>query len=83
MFNNIDQNLKVRGMNRPVRLFNAKTGEYLHQGGTTTTKNVKQSWLGNRTQAAKQRQIHAVSGLLDGFAIIRREGVDEGEAVTA
>lgn len=63
MFNDLGQHLKVRGMNRPVRLFNAKTGEYLHQ-------------------AAKQRQIHAKSGLLDGFAIIRREGVDQGETVT-
>lgn len=83
MFNDLGQHLKVRGMNRPVRLFNAKSREYLHQGGGKTTADVNQSWLGNRTQAAKQRQIHAASGLLDGFSIIRREGVDQGEMVTA
>ena len=83
MFNDIGQNHKLRGMNRSVRLFNAKTGEYLDQGGCKTTKNVSTSWLGNRTQAAKQRQIHAESGLLIGFAIIRREGVDQGETVPA
>ena len=79
MFNDIGQNLAARGMSRPVRLFNSITREYLHQGGHKTTKDVKQSWLGNRIQAANQRKIHAESGLLDGFAITRREGLDQGE----
>lgn len=80
MFNNIPQNLTDRGMRRPVRLFNAITGEYLHIGGLTTTKG-HYRWQGTRTQAANLRKIHADTGLLKGFVIIRREGVDQGETV--
>lgn len=68
---------------RQVRLYNPTTRQFLHIGGGFVTTNRHQSWLGTRTHAEKQRVIHAESGMLDGFAIIRLEFLDQGEKAEA
>ena len=79
----LHNDLMSRANFRQVRLHNKATGEYLHTGGEKIVSDVTYSWLGTRAQAANLREKHKESGLLDGFSVIRREGVDQGETVIA